>query len=64
MVEGMSNFSWDLDLCEHLLYGNHNHAIFSSSAMRAEGILQLVHNEVFRSMSVPSLVNLCTISHL
>jgi hypothetical protein len=55
MVGGMSNFSLDFDFCEHLLYGKHNHVIFSSSATRAEGILQLVHSDVFEPMSVPSL---------
>jgi hypothetical protein len=55
MVEGMANFSLDFDFCEHCLYGKKNHVRFSSGAMRVEGILQLVHNDVFGPMSVPSL---------
>jgi hypothetical protein len=55
MVEGMSNCSMDFDFCEHCLYGNHNRVRFPSSAMRAEGILQLVHSDVFGPVSVPSL---------
>ena len=55
MVEGMSNFSLDFDFCEHCLYGKKNRVRFPSSAKRVEGILQLVHNDVFGSVSVPSL---------
>jgi hypothetical protein len=39
MVEGMSNFSLDLDFCEHCLYGKKNHVRFSSGATREKGIL-------------------------
>jgi hypothetical protein len=56
MVEGMSNFSLDFDFCEHCVYGKHNQVRFPSSATREEGILQLVHSDVFGPMSVPSLV--------
>jgi hypothetical protein len=55
MVEGMSNFSLDFDFCEHFIYGKKNQVIFPSIAMRAEGVLQLVHTDVFGPMSVPSL---------
>jgi hypothetical protein len=55
MVEGMSNFSLDFDFCEHCVYGKQNRVRFPSGAMRAEGILQLVHNDVFGPVSVPSL---------
>jgi hypothetical protein len=55
MVEGMSNYSLDFDFCEHCLYGKHNQVRFPSGATRAEGILQLVHNDVFGPVSVPSL---------
>ena len=55
MVEGMSNCSLDFDLCEHCVYEKQNQEIFPSSAMRAEGILQLVHSDVFGPVSVPSL---------
>jgi hypothetical protein len=55
MVEGMSNCSLDFDFCEHFLYGKHNWVRFPSGAMRAEGILQLVHSDVFGPVSDPSL---------
>ena len=64
MVECMSNFSLDFDFYEHLFYGKNNPVRFSSGAMREEEILQLVHNDVFGPVSVPSLGNLCTMSHL
>jgi hypothetical protein len=55
MVEGMSKFSLDFDFCEHCVYGKQNRVRLPSGAMRAEGILQLVHNDVFGLVSVPSL---------
>jgi hypothetical protein len=55
MVEGISNFSLDFDFCEHCVYGKKNQVRFFSGAMREEGILQLVHNDVFGLVLVPSL---------
>jgi hypothetical protein len=55
MVEGMSNFSLDFDFYEHCLYGKKNRVRFPSGATRAEGILQLGHNDVFGPVLVPSL---------
>jgi hypothetical protein len=55
MVEGMSNFSLDFDFCEHCVYGKKNWVRFPSSEMRTEGILQLIHSDVFGLVSVPSL---------
>jgi hypothetical protein len=55
MVEGMSNYSLDFDLCEHCVYGKHNWVRFPSGATREEGVLQLVNNDVFGPMSTPSL---------
>jgi hypothetical protein len=55
MVEGMSKFSLDFYLCEHCVYGKKNQVRFPSGAMREEGILQLVHSDVFGPVSVPSL---------
>ena len=46
-VEGMSNFSLDFDFCEHCLYGKKNRVRFPSGATREEGILWLMHNDVF-----------------
>jgi transposase InsO family protein len=55
MVEGMFNCSLDFDFCEYCVYEKHNRVRFPFGATRAEGILQLVHNDVFGSVSVPSL---------
>jgi hypothetical protein len=55
MVEVMSNYSLDFDFCENCLYGKKNQLRFLSGATRAEGILQLVHSDVFGPVSVPSL---------
>jgi hypothetical protein len=55
MVEGMSNCSLDFYFCEHCLYGKQNWVRFPSGATRPEGILQLVHNDVFGPVLVPSL---------
>jgi hypothetical protein len=54
MVEGMPNYSLDFDLCKHCVYGKQNRVRFPSGATRTEGILQLVHNDVFGPLSVPS----------
>jgi hypothetical protein len=55
MVEGMSNCSLDFDFCEHCVYGKQNRVGFPSCATREEGLLRLVHNDVFVPVSVPSL---------
>jgi hypothetical protein len=55
MVEGMANCSLDFDFYEHCLYEKQNRVRFSSRATRVEGILQLVHNDVFGPRLVPSL---------
>jgi len=55
MVEGMSNSSPQLDLCEQCVYGKQNQVSFLSGDKRAKGILELVHGDVFGPMSVPSL---------
>jgi hypothetical protein len=55
MVEGISNFSLDFDFYEHCVYGKKNWVRFPSGAMREEGILQLVHSDVFGLVLVPSL---------
>jgi hypothetical protein len=64
MVEGMSNCSLYFDICEHRLYGKKNRVRFSFGATRAEGILHLVHSDVFGPMSVPSLGKFVLMSHL
>jgi hypothetical protein len=55
MVEGMYNLSLYFDFYEHCVYGKKNRVRFPSSAMRAEGILRLVHSDVFGYVSIPSL---------
>jgi hypothetical protein len=53
--EGMSNFSLDFYFCEHCVYVKYNRVRFPYAAMRVEGILNFVHNDVFRPMLVPQL---------
>jgi hypothetical protein len=55
MVEGMSNCSLDFYFYEHCLYGKQNRVRFPFGATREEGILHLVHSDVFGPISVPSL---------
>jgi hypothetical protein len=55
MVEGMSNCSLYFDFYEHCVYGKKNRVIFLYGATMAEGILHLVHSDVFGPVSVPSL---------
>ena len=51
----MSNCSLDFDFYEHCVYGKQNQVIFPSGAKRANKILELVQNDVFGHVSVPSL---------
>jgi hypothetical protein len=55
MVEGMYNYTLDFDFFEHCIYGKHNRVRFPSNATREKGILELIHNDVFGPMHVPSL---------
>ena len=55
MVEGMHNFSLYFNLCENCVYRKWNQVSFPYGVKRAKGILELVHNDVFGPMSVPSL---------
>lgn len=55
MVEDMFDCAIDLDFCEHCMYGKHNGVRFSSSVTRAEGILELVQNDVLRPVPITSL---------
>ena len=55
MVEGIHDCSTKFDFCEHCIYGKQNHVSFPSKATRQKGILELVHNDVFGLVSVPSL---------
>ena len=55
MVEGMSNCNLDFDFCEHCLYGKKNRVKFPSHAKRAKEILDLIHNDIFGPVPIPSL---------
>jgi hypothetical protein len=45
----------DFDFCEHCIYGKQNRVRFPSGATREKGILELIHNDVFGPILVPSL---------
>jgi hypothetical protein len=55
MVEGMSNFTLDFDFGEHFIYGKQNRVRFPFGATRENGILELIHSDVFGTVPVPSL---------
>ena len=53
MIEGMSNCTLDFDFCENFIYGKQNRVRFPSGATRGKGILDLIHNDVFRPLPIP-----------
>jgi hypothetical protein len=55
MVEGMSNCTLDFYFYEHCIYGKHNRLRFPFGAKKTKGILELIHNDVFIPVHVPSL---------
>ena len=55
MNKGISNCSLDFELCKDCVYGKQNQVNFSTSATRANGILQLIHSDVFGLVPIPSL---------
>eukprot|EP00253_Pinus_taeda_P035580 PITA_35580 len=55
MVEGMSNSSLDFGFCENCVYGKQNRVSFPSGGKRGKQILELVRNDVFGLVKVPSL---------
>lgn len=55
MIEGISNFSLDFEFCKDCMYGKQNQVKFSTSATRANRILQLIHSDVFGPVPIPSL---------
>jgi hypothetical protein len=55
MVEGMSNFTPNFYFCEHYIYGKQNRLRFPSGATREKCILELIHNNVFGPVPIPSL---------
>ena len=55
MLEGLPDCLFKFDLCEHCIYGKQNRVSFPSKDTREKEILELVHNDVFKPMMVPSL---------
>ena len=55
MVEGMSNFYSYFDFCEYCLYGKNNQVKFPSGVTMENEILELIHNDMFGPVLVPSL---------
>jgi hypothetical protein len=56
MVEGFLEFGLELYVCENFIYGKQSRVRFPSGATRENGILELVHSDVFVPIIVPSLV--------
>ena len=54
-VEGMSNFNFDFDFCEHCLYGKQNRVKFLYGATREKEIPELIYSDVFGPIPIPSL---------
>jgi hypothetical protein len=55
MVEEFPKFNLEVDFCEHCIYGKQSQVRFPSGATRENGILELVHSDVFDPITVPSL---------
>jgi hypothetical protein len=55
MVEVFPECSLEVNFCEHCIYGKQNRVRFPYGATRENGILELVHSDVFGLVIVPSL---------
>lgn len=55
MVEGFLDCSVEFNFFEHCVYGKLNQVSFPAKSTRAKIIVELVHNDAFRPMVVPSL---------
>ena len=55
MVKGIPDCSFELNFCEHFIYGKQNLVSFPNKAIREKDLLELVHSDVFRPVSLPSL---------
>jgi hypothetical protein len=55
MVEDFPTCNLEVDFCEHCIYGKQSQVRFPSRATRENGVLELVHSDVFGHFSVPSL---------
>jgi hypothetical protein len=55
MVEYFQDCNLEVDFCEHFIYGKQNRVRFPSGVTRENGILELIHSDVFELVIVPSL---------
>jgi hypothetical protein len=55
MVEGFPECGLEFDFFEHLIYGKQSWLRFPCGAKRENGILELMHSDVFGWVTVPSL---------
>ena len=55
MVEGFPECGLEVEFFEHCIYGKQSWVRFPSRATRENGILELVHSDVFGPIIVPSL---------
>jgi hypothetical protein len=55
MVEGFSECGLEVKFCEHCIYEKQSWARFPSRATRENGILELVHSDVFGLVTMLSL---------
>ena len=55
MVEDFHECNLEVNFCEHCIYGKEIRVRFPSGATRENGIIELVHSDVFGLVSVPSL---------
>jgi hypothetical protein len=55
MVKGFLECGLEVDFCEHCIYGKQSRVSFPSGATTENGILELVHSDVFGPIRVPSL---------
>ena len=53
MFKILPNFLSEFDFSEHCIYDKQNHASFSSKVKRENGIMELVHSDIFGPMMVP-----------
>lgn len=55
MVEGLNDCSLEFDFCEHYIDGKQNHVQFYSNSHKSYWLLDLIHNNVFHPIKVPSI---------
>jgi hypothetical protein len=55
MVKGFPECGLEVEFCVHFIYGKQIWVRFPSRATRENGILEMVHSDVFGMITVPSL---------